>query len=134
MSIWVFDVLPHERSTLRLLLASDAVRSGVRGQQLGARGVLGRAQAAKALLDATYPETQPQDYDQVTWLSGVGVRLSRRPANYTNELDALHKTAEAATTQLKGETSQRVSTPSNRERLRNATALVSEYRPSDLRA
>ena len=101
MCIWVFDVSPHELSTLRLLLASDAVRSGLRaGHQLGALGALGRAQAAKALLDATYPETQPQDYDQVTWLSGLGVRLSRRPENCPQTSSSSH----ALTTLPRGHT------------------------------
>ena len=31
-----------------------------------------RAQAAKGLLDETYPDTVPEDYDRVTWLAGLG--------------------------------------------------------------
>ena len=90
-----------------------------------------RSQAAKALLDETYPETQPQDYDQATWLASLGSRLASKPSNFTKEMEAYEQTLKAARSQLEhGEPTRRVSAGKNTERLRNATALVVEAAPS----
>ena len=63
---WLFDVQPGEGVTLRLGFSAADARAAAAGlQQLGALGAVRRAQAAKQLLDQTYPDTQPQDYDQV---------------------------------------------------------------------
>ena len=93
----------------------------------GALVLVRRAQAAKSLLDGTYPQTQPQDYSHTTWLAGLGSRLASRPANFTNEMAALPATLEAARGQLRGECARRVGAGSGgAERVRNATALVME--------
>ena len=91
-----------------------------------------RSQAAKALLDETYPETQPQDYDQATWLAALGSRLASKPSNFTKEMEAYEQTLKAARSQLEhGEPIRRISAGGkNTERLRNATALVVEAAPS----
>ena len=66
MVAWLFDVQPGEGVTLRLGFSAADARAAAAGlQQLGALGAVRRAQAAKQLLDQTYPDTQPQDYDQV---------------------------------------------------------------------
>ena len=92
-----------------------------------------RAQAAKGLLDGTYPETQPQDYGHTTWLAGLGSRLASRPYNFTHELAALPATLEAARSQLRSECAHRVSAGTGgKERVRNATALVMETGASAL--
>ncbi|KAL3898916.1 MAG: hypothetical protein SGPRY_012744 [Prymnesium sp.] len=85
-----------------------------------------RAQSAKVLLDATYPDTQPQDYDQVTWLAGMGSRLSVDPSNFTREITALPSLIRAAVKQLATEPAKRASSAVNRARVRNATALLVE--------
>ena len=51
--------------TLTLTSASPPL-AGVGLDQPAPLGAMRRARAAKGLLDLTYPQTQPQDYDQVT--------------------------------------------------------------------
>ena len=71
------------------------------------------------------PDTQPQDYDQLTWLAGVGSRLSRTaPFNFTKEMQALKATRDAALRQLDGVARPRARSELNKARVRNATALV----------
>lgn len=96
-------------------------------------GAIRRAQAAKGLLDATYPDTQPQDYDQVTWLAGLGSRLAWLPSNFSKEVDAMHKVLGDARTQLREVATRRVAHSSRgREMVRNATALMEEIGVSDV--
>ena len=69
--VWLFDLQPNEAATLRLGFSSADARAAAAGlQQLGALGAMRRAQVAKQLLDQTYPDTQPQDYDQVALVVG----------------------------------------------------------------
>ena len=138
--VWLFDLPPTTHTELVLAfgprtttLATQVVlpllplrRLERRPAAIGAVGAMRRAQAAKALLDATYPETQPQDYDQATWLAGLGTRIAARPANYSKEMAALPALIRAARAQLVAEPTRRVSPPLNSERVRNATALVVE--------
>ena len=118
------------RGMLPLLPLEGGVQVAKRGKEargmMGAAGAMQRAQAAKGLLDATYPETQPQDYDKTTWLAGLGSRLAARPGNYSRELAALPALLSAARAQLRAEAGRRVSSPINTERARNATALLEE--------
>lgn len=139
--VWLFDTPSTETIELRLSFDQHAVALGARVMMpvLSAEadastgsgpwpavGVMRRAQAAKALLDATYPETQPQDYDRVTWLAGLGSRLAALPSNYTREVEALPALVRAARDQLRSEPAKRVSSAINKERVRNATALLLE--------
>lgn len=132
--VWLFDLPPTQQAELRLTFDRDALRlaqaalqplagSGAAPPALGA---MRRAQAAKGLLDATYPETQPQDYDQATWLAGLGSRLAWLPANFSRELVALPAVVKAARAQLKAEPAKRASSGLNSQRVRNATALLEE--------
>ena len=73
-----------------------------------------------------YPDTQPQDYDRTTWLAGLGSRLSARPANFSAELAGFAALLDAARAQLVAEAGARVRSELNRDRVRNATALVRE--------
>ena len=93
-------------------------------------GAVRRAKAAKALLDATYPDTQPQDYGYVTWLAGTGSRLSVAPANFSAEVGALPKLLDGARKQLlEGVATRTTSSEMNKERVRNATALLMNLAP-----
>ena len=148
LAVWLFDLPSTESFELRLVLDGEATAlaakavlpvlpsrsSGVltagsdqesRGMA-GALGAMRRAQTAKNLLDGTYPETQPQDYDQTTWIAGLGSRLAARPANYSRELAAFPALVRAARAQLKAQAGRRVSSQINQERVRNATALADE--------
>lgn len=142
--VWLFDLPSTDTFQLRLSFDQHALALGAQamlpvlpaevgaGKSAGlestgpALGVMRRAQAAKALLDATYPETQPQDYDRVTWLAGLGSRLAALPSNYTREVDALPALVREARDQLRIGPVKRVSSDINKERVRNATALVME--------
>ena len=141
--LWLFDLAADAAAELVLSIDPAATqlatsvltpRMALTGQLLvphsvrsGALLAMRRAQAAKALLDATYPDTQPQDYDRVTWLAGLGRRLASHPHNFTREMTELAGTLEAARVQLRGEVTRRAkSSDLIRERARNATALVAE--------
>ncbi|KAL1512178.1 hypothetical protein AB1Y20_005444 [Prymnesium parvum] len=140
--IWLFDTKFHERVTLRLYFAGAGQslqgdgaheRRGAfdRGQtrlypESGILGAMRRAQSAKMLLDATYPDTQPQDYDQVTWLAGIGSRLSVAPTNFSLEVAALQLLLKEAIEQVSKEPAKRASNPLNVQRVRNASALLTE--------
>ena len=145
--LWLFDLPTSESHEISLMLDRRGVSLAARGMlpllpleggvqvakrgkeargMMGAAGAMQRAQAAKGLLDATYPETQPQDYDKTTWLAGLGSRLAARPGNYSRELAALPALLSAARAQLRAEAGRRVSSPINTERVRNATALLEE--------
>ena len=80
------------------------------------------------MLDQTYPDTQPQDYDQVTWLAGLGARLAVVPANFSREMRALPALLAAARVQIRDEPAKRA-TGDNRARVRNATALLADFEP-----
>ena len=89
MVVWLFDLQPGEGVTLRFRFPAADARAAAAGlHELGALAAVRRAQAAKQLLDETYPDTQPQDYDQVTWLAGLGARLAALPANFSKEMAA----------------------------------------------
>ena len=137
--VWLFDVPASASTELVFTLDARAARQASRvlsprverrrdlgGDATAALLAMRRAQTAKGLLDATYPDTQPQDYDQVTWLAGLGSRLASRPSNFTNEMAAVPATLAAARAQLRAEPARRAKTDINRERVRNATALVEE--------
>ena len=72
--------------------------------------------------------TQPQDYDQVTWLAGLGARLAVVPANFSREMRALPALLAAARVQIRDEPAKRA-TGDNRARVRNATALLADFEP-----
>ena len=139
--VWLFDHTPTKRAELTLAFEPHTAALATRvalpllplrterpepAGAIGAVSAMRRAQAAKTLLDATYPETQPQDYDQATWLAGLGTRIAARPSNYSKEMAALPALIRSARAQLVAEPARRVSTPLNSERVRNATALVVE--------
>ena len=145
--VWLFDVPASTATELTLRFDGRAVkvaqavlapRLGPSDQasvatSAGALLLMRRAQAAKALLDGTYPETQPQDYGRATWLAGLGSRLASRPHNFSRELTALPATLDEARHQLQGECARRVSAGSGgKERVRNATALVMETGASEV--
>ena len=90
----------------------------------GLAGVLSRAARAKALMDATYPETNPQDYDQVTWLAGAAPRLSYAPFNATHEAMALREVRRRGVAQVEAVLRERVREAPNVQRCRHALALM----------
>ena len=90
-----------------------------------------RSQAAKALLDETYPDAASRLRSGNMARRLGGSRLASKPSNFTKEMEAYEQTLKAARSQLEhGEPIRRVSAGKNTERLRNATALVVEAAPS----
>ena len=125
--VWLFGVDDGAPLGLNLELPPPpaAALAAAALQRGGGAGAVRRARAAKILLDETYPDTQPQDYDELTWLAGVGSRLSRTaPFNFTREMQALKATRDAALRQLDGVARPRARSELNKARVRNATALV----------
>ena len=59
----------------------------------------------------------------------MGSRLSVVPANFSKEAAALSPLLEAARAQLAAEPTRRASSALNKERVRNATALLLELTP-----
>ena len=69
-------------------------------------------------------------YDQVTWLAGLGARLAVVPANFSKEMGALPALLAAARAQVRDEPRKRA-TGDNQARVRNATALLVDFAPSE---
>ena len=149
--LWIFDVHGRHGATLELELdtvaqaalpdamGSDAFAGGPTlldtalgtTPELPATALLAmrRAQAAKALCDATYPDTVPDDYDQLIWIAGLGSRLAARPANWTAEMQALGPTLSRARRQLEAMVGRVRGDPDRLEMVHNATALLQETAP-----
>ena len=126
VTLWLFDDPTLEETSLSLHLP----RQSPSPQHPPLLGAVRRAKAAKLLLDATYPDTQPQDYDQVTWLAGMGSRLAVTPANFSAEIRSLRPLLDAARAQLTSDVSRRTASSAiNKARVRNATALMQEIEP-----
>ena len=150
--VWLFDMDATRESTLALEmvpagraltdvtafqlalsrgLAKGSIATGPTRQPATALIAMHRAQAAKVLCDATYPDSQPDDYDRITWIAGMGVRLAATPANLTAELSNLAHTLEEGRYQLVALAARMSkSSSANRDRVRNATALMEETAPS----
>lgn len=68
--VWLFETDSSQHLSLSFdFTATPAANSSASVASYpedGLSGAMRRAQSAKVLLDATYPDTQPQDYDQVT--------------------------------------------------------------------
>ena len=72
-----------------------------------------------------------RDYHgQVTWLAGLGARLAVVPANFSKEMGALPALLAAARAQVRDEPKKRA-TGDNQARVRNATALLVDFEPSE---
>ena len=137
VGVWVFDVaaldgtelilrFPREAARLAARTLQPTVTASVGALRTAALGAVQRAKLAKGLLDATYPDTQPQDYDQTTWLAGLGTRLASLPANFSKEMTAFPGVLDRAREQLNGGEPPKRATGANVERVRNATALLAE--------
>lgn len=149
--LWIFDV--HGRHGAMVELELDTVAQAALPDAMGSDAFAGgltlldtalgttpelpatallamrRAQAAKALCDATYPDTVPDDYDQLTWIAGLGSRLAARPANWTAEMHALGPTLSRARRQLEAMVGRVRGDPDRLEMVHNATALLQETAP-----
>ena len=127
--VWLFSQAADEALTIRLDVSDADADGAATAQRVGLTAAVARAQLAKGVLDETYPDTQPQDYDRVTWLAGVGSRLAALPANFSREMAALPALLETARAQARdGEPAKRA-TGANKARVRNATAWLTDFAP-----
>ena len=72
--------------------------SNFRSLMDGVPGKIARAQAAKYTLDSSYPETAPNDYDEVTKFAETGMRLSYNPDSFQAEIKAVTSKFKSAVT------------------------------------
>jgi len=115
---------PRDLKSYAAELSSRAGDGDARCAQWAGSGECTRNNVAFMLSD-----TVPDDYDQLTWIAGLGSRLAARPANWTAEMHALGPTLSRARRQLEAMVGRVRGDPDRLEMVHNATALLQETAP-----